>query len=250
MDSDTDIIKLTDLVLNEKINEQQAKEELKEPLLRYKKNLNLFCEMFCQVIHQKWDMQPHEKYKFVFSIIMFRLIGTLQSIRILVLKGYYFESNILIRNFYETLGLCVFLKENPKKIDDWLDGKANLLKTVQAFQLARKMFYAPENKELDKLATKTYGQLCNYVHGNALVNFFTVVKIEGEEGNRKFSYQMPSPLRETEVMGLGDLSMAMLYAVFYVFEDALTNEQKKKLGKAMLKQLGAYSKQGDKDIQD
>ena len=140
------------------------------------------------------------------------------------------------------LGLCVFLKENPDKVDDWLNGKTNLVTTIESFRLIKKIFRVEGNKQIDKLIGRTYGHLCNYVHGNSLANVYTVTNIEENEEGRGYALQLPARLKEEEVNGLWDLSLAMVYALFYLFEDDLTKQQKLKLGHFILRELKDYLK--------
>jgi hypothetical protein len=149
---------------------------------------------------------------------IFRILGTLQSIQILP-QRVLFESNILIRNYYESIGLCIYLKENPEKVDDWLKGKTNLLPTSTAFKLVAKIFKSENNEQLEKLATKTYGKLCNYVHGNFFVN------IDSVYNRQEKTFELPSRLRQNEINGIAYLSMGLLWTILHVFEDDLSNSQ-------------------------
>ena len=102
--SDDDYLTLANFLSYEKINENDSK-KFSLPLLQYRNNLNIYSETMASLIKN-----CDKKTNLWLEIIMFRLIGTLQSIRILKLKGYYFESNILTRNFYETFRSLCFSK--------------------------------------------------------------------------------------------------------------------------------------------
>jgi hypothetical protein len=213
-------------------------ERTKETLKRCKQEIRFYRLSF-NVVSKNVDFlleYSSEKYadtmEASLNLNMFRLVGLLQSIRILTLKGYYFEAKILTRNFWETIGLCVYLKQNPDKAELWYSGKKVEVPSIKLFNLAAKVFYAQD----EDIFNRTYGLLCNYVHSNSLAVLSSVISdfnvgekmIEGKPATG-ITVELPSPFDYQPIVDLALLPCAMLFAILYLFDDRLPKERKGKI---------------------
>jgi hypothetical protein len=239
MNPKMEYLSLNDIIENEVINEEDVNKTLKMPLSHYKKCMDFFLKTFEETVYQ-YDNPKNSSCtntKFAIITIMFRMVGTLQCIRNLDVKGYHFESSVLSRNFYESLGLCVFLKEHPEKTEKWLNGEI-VVTSKEAFKQFIKIFLTETNEGITNQTVDTYKMLCDFVHGKAIVNIFTIVNAK----NKKYSFQIPPRFRKMEVSGLWLFSITMLYGLLYLFKDDLKNEQQTKIGEYILKEFGKYYK--------
>ena len=77
----------------------------------YNFNASLCLEML-EYLGKQSSEKPFEVNKCVAYLLLNRLTGLAQSIKTLVLKGYYYEASILERSFWEAIGLCSYLSSN------------------------------------------------------------------------------------------------------------------------------------------
>ncbi len=234
---------LSDYFGYEKENEKESK-KYRQQMQRYKQCFEVCSETLDFLLEKSNEKLPHFS-NIAPTLIMYRLIGSLQSIRTLTLKGYYYDSGVLIRNFYESLGLCVYLKENPEKAEQWFKG-GEIRNKKELFKLNRKIFRAPFNAELDEMADVMYKYLCDYVHSGLFANlegisvsFERKDKIIDGQSARTITVQMPSNVKKEEIDGLPLLALAMVYALLFLFEDILPDEKKLSLAEFLLKQVNS-----------
>jgi hypothetical protein len=72
----------------------------------------LFVMRFSRVFLRKNSKELSPLEEKVFKMILVRALGTVQSIKSLMVLGYYYEASILDRTFMEAIGLCAYLKLN------------------------------------------------------------------------------------------------------------------------------------------
>lgn len=220
----------------------------KEALKNYKKEMNI-CTSSFNLLSENIDSLFAQTAKIPFDIshiallmAVYRLLGTMQSMRDLTLKRYYFESNILQRNFYETIGLCVYFKQNPDKAMIWLKGKQVEVSSIKLFNLVGKIYEA-ENKKTNEF-NAAYGLLSNYVHSNARA-YSTIVSgfIEDDnpvDGTVANSIGLKTPSSKCNYDLILDMVIqpcVLLFALPYLFENNFPEKRKDKILRFVAKQL-------------
>ena len=108
--------------------------------------------------------KPFEVNKCVAYLLLNRLTGLAQSIKTLVLKGYYYEASILERSFWEAIGLCSYLSSNIPEAEKWFNGEwIDIPKNKLPEQFA-KMIKFNLAQDTSKIV---YNILCSFVHSNS-----------------------------------------------------------------------------------
>jgi hypothetical protein len=121
----------------ERLHEKQALEFSKDALEQYELAYSL-CEEILFDIEENVDMRDDWDRKAAF-IIFVRIMGTMQSIRWLFLKGYYFDAAVLHRSFMESLGDCCYISQNKGAGKKWFkDEKKDHVKTSDKFKAITK----------------------------------------------------------------------------------------------------------------
>ena len=88
--------------------------EFKKENKFYERALNLLHEVVNYLYQSKPNGRPFDGTFAIFTMLP-RLFGTIQSIRVLTAKGYYYDAVILQRSVVENLGLCVYLAKMKKR---------------------------------------------------------------------------------------------------------------------------------------
>jgi hypothetical protein len=91
-------------------------------------------------------------------IILPSIMQSMQSIRLLATRGYYYDSAIIVRSLLESIGLCQYLSTDNEEAIRWIHGKRIKLAGIHLFDYA----FAKDDAKVKSL----YGHLCNYVHRN------------------------------------------------------------------------------------
>jgi len=221
----------------ERENEKKTLQKCRQQIRLYKSSFNICSETIDFIFHHSEEKMsspsPTSPSTLATSIIMYRLIGTLQSIQTLTLKGYYYEAKVLMRNFGESLGLCAYLKDNPIKAAHWLQGEKINISSIKLFSQMEKIFLSKKTKTADKSTYRFYGNLCNYVHSNITASLDIIVKEIKQKATdgqpiTALTLQLPK-FDSEEVDEVPHLAITMALGIFYVFEDELPIEKKVKL---------------------
>jgi hypothetical protein len=146
---------------------------LEEDLILYEHTFNLLLEMIAHINDRKIPENPLSLVKSAVMIIVPRIVQSLQSIRDLTLKGYYYDLSVVQRSFIESIGLCAYLSQSlEEEALNWVKGKDVNVTKINLLPYATKLL--KDIKTDSKGGKALYGKLCHYVHTNprALMSLF------------------------------------------------------------------------------
>ena len=98
-------------------------EVTKETLSQFKKEFELYERSFnllLETVGDLCDLTTSDKpfgsmAKHAIMLIMPRIVQSIQAIRILNLKGYYYDASVIERGLVESIGLCAYFASRKKK---------------------------------------------------------------------------------------------------------------------------------------
>ena len=164
--------------------------EFKKENKFYERALNLLFE----VVDYFYQSKSSGFFDSTFAILTMlpRLFGTIQSIRVLTVKGYYYDAVILERSVVENLGLCVYLVNNEKEAKRWLAGKDIRMPKINMFD----EFFSLVSRDAVKKGhgwKALYGKLSQYVHATLKAIGPTYVANIGdiEDQSSNVEYEFP-----------------------------------------------------------
>ena len=166
--------------------------------------------------------------KFAILTMLPRLLGTMQSIRILGLKGYYYDMAILERSILENIGLCAYLATNEEEARNWLRGKdisipkIKLLDELYSFLSSEKVREFKEGKAI-------YGKLSNYVHASlrAIGPSFLTPSPTSEE--LKVDVDFPPFFRKEKVPYVSAYAILLLFVLIIAFKNDIEEKWTEKV---------------------
>jgi hypothetical protein len=159
-----------------------------------------------------------------------RLLGTMQSIRLLNLKGYYYDESILGRSFFENLGLCAYLARNEEEAENWFAGKAIHVPKIRLYTEFDSFLNEKMEEYEKKEGQAEYGRLSYYVHADMraiIPSFFRFGKVDFNK--RRASMMFPPFYKKDEVSPVALFPIALLVVILKVFKDELGNKWAKKI---------------------
>lgn len=106
----------------EEMHEKRAHEYSKLAIEQYEIAYSL-CDEILFDIEENVNMQGDYDREAIF-VILVRIMGTLQSIKWLFLKGYNFDGTVLYRSFLEAIGTCCFISQNKDTGEKWFLNKS------------------------------------------------------------------------------------------------------------------------------
>jgi hypothetical protein len=127
----------------------------------YERSFNLLLETVSYLFDLTKTELPDSTAKEAILLIIPRIIHSLESIRNLTLKGYYYDVAVLQRSLAESMGLCAYFALNEKEAERWIKGEDIKIPKIELFDFVIKLFGAK-----DFSAKSAYGDLCGYVHTN------------------------------------------------------------------------------------
>lgn len=157
------MIKLTHSALQDFVKTEE--ETIKVTLKKFKQDFKLYKRCFDLCIETFDYIAKSRESKFISSkgkdatlIILPSIMQSVQSIRLLSTRGYYYDSAIIMRSLLESIGLCTYLSTDDEKANLWLHGKSIKLASIHLFDYT----FSKNDPRVKRL----YGHLCNYVHRN------------------------------------------------------------------------------------
>lgn len=205
---------------------------LGKDLTLYEHTFNLLLEMIMHICDRKMPENPLSDVKSAIMLIVPQIVQSLQSIRDLTLKGYYYNLSVVQRSFIESIGLCAYLSQNPEEVWKWLKGKHVSVAKINLLHYATKLL--KDAKTDTKRAKALYGRLCNYVHANvrAVVSLFR--KTESPDVPLGTFYVPVFDEKRVECISPWSIfTLAVLREIFY---DELAERKRNKI----TKQLNLY----------
>ena len=220
----------------------------------YKRSFNLLYDLTIYLYDLTKSKTP-SRSKFAILTMLPRLFGTMQSIRILTMKGYYYDTVILERSFVENLGLFVYLAKNEEEARNWLIGKDI---SIPKIKLLDELF-SLMSKEMKKHGEgrAMYGKLSQYVHASLRAigpSFVTnidkqsgrVEKERKEFSEYSFSIEFPPFFRKQDVPDFAVYPMVSLIVIMELFKNELEDRWVKKI-RNILREYMTAIKSGKED---
>jgi len=132
--------------------------KLKQDFKLYERCFDLCMETFDCMAKSRESEIVSSKGKDATLIILPSIMQSVQSIRLLITRGYYYDSAIVVRSLLESVGLCTYLSTDDEEANRWVHGKRIKLAGIHLFDYA----FGKNDAKVRRL----YGLLCNYVHRN------------------------------------------------------------------------------------
>jgi len=158
----------------ERLHEKKALKFSKEAIEQYEVTYSL-CDEILFDIEENVNIKDDIGRRAI-SMILFRIMGTVQSIKWLLIKGHYYDVSVLDRRFMESLGTCCYIFQNKGAGKNGLE-KRSLCTSLDKFKAIAKTLQQPV-AETD--TANFYRQLCKFVHGNSVAIKTLVYEIEDE----------------------------------------------------------------------
>jgi hypothetical protein len=218
----------------------RAENEINKRTLSQFKKENKFYEralnFLYEVVNYLYQSKSSEHFDSTFAILTMlpRLFGTIQSIRVLTVKGYYYDAVILERSVVENLGLCVYLARNEKEAERWLTGKDIRMPKINIFDEFFSLISSDAVKK-DDYGKALYGKLSQYVHATlkAIGPTYVISIGDIEDQSYKVDYAFPPFFDEKLVTHFAlypMLTLIMLVELFKDLKDRYLNKMLKCLG--------------------
>lgn len=168
----------------ENINIKLTNNEFEKELTIYKKGFEKCDEILSKISN---EAKPFEKLnsRLATCLMMPRLFMSMKSILNLVLKGYYYDSLVLLRSWMECLGLSIYLSKNEYKAQKWFKNEEIGVSSIRLMQ----EISGAINGVKDKSFYSIYGQLCHYIH-NRIQAIYEMLK-NGKEKEGRIEYIVP-----------------------------------------------------------
>jgi len=216
--------------------------EFKKENKFYERALNLLYE----VVDCLYQSKPSGPFDSTFAILTMlpRLFGTIQSIRVLAVKGYYYDAAILERSVVENLGLCVYLAKNEKEAERWLTGKDVRMPKINIFD----EFFSLISQDVEKKDSRwkaMYGKLSQYVHASLKAIGPTYVINIGDiiDQSSKVEYVFPPFFDEKLIPFFAVYPMLTLIMLVELFKEDLKDRYLNKILKCLSDYVSAVSKE-------
>jgi hypothetical protein len=219
-------------VKQEQLHEKQALEISKEALEHYEIAYSLCHEILFE-LEENVDLKDDPDRRAV-SEIFIRLLGTMQSIKWLLLKGYYFDASVLKRSFLEGLGDCCYIHQNKGTGEKWFKDEKKYAKTrasnkfIALIKTLKREIPSEDTMEL-------YRKLFKYVHGNSSATMTLISEVEDEydleESLSTIYYSVPSRYDKCTVDNIAILSVMVLSVIQELFPE-LSDYDKKQIAES------------------
>ncbi|MBA7470394.1 hypothetical protein ES707_05679 [subsurface metagenome] len=157
--------------------------------------------------------------KKVILIITTRIIQSMQAIRVLNLKGYYYDLRVLERCLLENMGLCAYFALNEEETEKWIKGK-NKIARIRLIDYISLLVGIKEGGWIP-----IYGKLSGYVHTNLRSIASLIVDIDPEG----ISFQVTPIFDKEKVSEISLYPTVMLIILARIFRDELTKTRKARI---------------------
>lgn len=208
---------------------KDEEEITKETLSHFKKEFELYERSFnllLETVSYLCDLTTKEKpfgsmAKDAIMFIMPRIVQSMQSIRILSLKGYYYDVSVLRRSLIESIGLCAYFALNEKEAKNWLEGKDVKMAKIRLFDYIPKLL----GRE-DDSGKSVYGQLSRYVHTNIRAIVTLIFK---QPKTRGLGLKFGPEFDKEDMDEISAYPTLMSLMLMKIFKDELTEKGKEKI---------------------
>ena len=206
-------------------NTKKTLREFRKEFELYERSFDLLCETLGYLY--KWA-KPDRTYstaKFVILSILPRIVQTMQSIRLLTLKGYYYDTAVLERSLVESIGLCAYFALNEKEAENWFKGNDVKIAKIRLPDYIP-LLLRVKSEDLES-AKSVYGKLSEYVHTNIKAIVSLVTNFNDKSTRVSFAV-IPSFSKEKVTINAG-YPLCMLCMLVEIFRDELTKKRREKI---------------------
>ena len=202
-------------------------ETTKETLSHFKKEFELYersFNMLSKTVDYLYGLTKKQKLKdsmvrdAVF-ILLPRIMQSMQSIRVLNLKGYYYDSKILERCLGESIGLCAYFALNEKEAENWIRGRDIKIAKIKLLDYVKVLL----NLTVDDEFKSIYGDESRFVHSNVKAIVSSLAAKESVPQSEMGFYFAPTFDRE-KVCEFAAYPTLMLILLKKIFQNELTKE--------------------------
>jgi hypothetical protein len=144
----------------ERLHEKRSLEFSKVAVEQYETAYSL-CDEILYDIEANVNMKGDIDRQAIFMIFV-RVMGTMQSIKWLFLKGYYYDAFVLVRSFVESLGTCCYISQNKGTGERWFNDK----KIGTSLNMFNAIVKTLKREIPEEVTAKFYGRLCMFAHGD------------------------------------------------------------------------------------
>lgn len=227
--------RLNDFLETEDENARKASRQFKKELKLYEQSFNLLLET-TYFLYDTSASGSFSESKTAVLLIMPRVIQSMQSVRILNLKGYYYDKSILERSLMESIGLCAYLGSNEEEASRWLSGKSIKSPSIKLFDYVFKLIEAEGYSGI-----RVYGRMSKYVHTDVRAIVSLISDLHPQKGDMLPKADMQfSPLFDKQKFeGISAYPIAMLVLLGIIFKDDLKKRKLRRIHN-QLKQSAIY----------
>jgi hypothetical protein len=160
---------------------------------------------------------------------------SMQAIRLLNSRGYYYDASVAERSLMEATGLCAYLALNQEDSKRWISGKGIKEAKIKWFDYVFKLL--DTSTDTDNVRA-LYGQLSEYVHTEpealtTLVSFDWAAKRPPKKiGGIKYriiGLQFTPRFDREKPIRIGSYPLIMTDMLAVIFEKELTEKRSKKI---------------------
>lgn len=162
------MVRFSDFKTQENENRLKTEKNFSKEIELFEKNFNISCEI------SEWFFEKYTKSKlpvprklYPLAFMIPRFLVSLKSIFNLTTIGYYYDANILIRTFFENLGLCVYLTKNEDQFTKWIQGKKVDVPYYRLFQEPFSILFGNLSEKFLDTVNWIYGRVSSFVHSDA-----------------------------------------------------------------------------------
>jgi hypothetical protein len=188
----------------------------------YKRSFNLMNKTLhhlCVLIQKDPSRLPTSKK--VILMITIRSVHTMQSIRVLNLKGYYSDVKVLERCLLESMGLCSYFALNEKETEKWIKGKDRLAR----IRLVDYIFLLLGAK--GRSGIPFYGKLSKFVHTSP--DSIAYLLVDTDDETMSMDFALTPIFNREKVSGTSWMPILMLVILGEMFRDELTEKRKEQI---------------------
>jgi hypothetical protein len=223
----------------ERLHENRALKFSKVAVEQYETAYSL-CDEILYDIEANVNMKGDIDRQAIFMILV-RVMGTMQSIKWLFLKGYYYDAFVLVRSFMESLGTCCYISQNKGTGERWFNDK-KIGASLDMFKAIAKTL----NREIpEKDTAKFYDKLCMFAHGDnwAIGSLISEVENEddSEDGLKTIRFRNPSPYEKRWVDTVTDHPLQTLLVIQELFPE-ISDYDKKQITEIQSNQYESWKK--------
>jgi hypothetical protein len=230
-------------------------EKCKEELKFYERGYDLCVETISCISKSVENKLFDSVAKEAVMVVLPRILNAMQSMRLLRIKGHYYDATIVERNFLESIGLCVYLSSDKEEAFRWMRGKPITVASIRLLDYADRMFHLGKN---DYTMKRMYGEICHYVHTNVraarlAAHVTKKTRRIGEVDANWISLQLTPRFEEEEIGGIGVFPFFATLVLEQIFNNELKLDKRrakksKRLFKLFLERSGRNLSKARKNV--